>query len=110
MANIGYIGLGAMGSQMVDRLLEKGHTVTGYNRTRSKAEWLIEKRMQWADSPRQVAQAADVILSMVSNDAALLDVAGWPERIDSISETESALGGHEHGQRCNSAFAGCQSP
>ena len=78
MANIGYIGLGAMGSQMVDRLLEKGHTVTGYNRTRSKAEWLIEKRMQWADSPRQVAQAADVILSMVSNDAALLDVAGGP--------------------------------
>ena len=37
MANIGYIGLGAMGSHMVDRLLTKGHTVTGYNRTRSKA-------------------------------------------------------------------------
>jgi 3-hydroxyisobutyrate dehydrogenase-like beta-hydroxyacid dehydrogenase len=79
MANIGYIGLGAMGSQMVDRLLEKGHAVTGYNRTRSKAEWLIEKRMQWADSPREVGEAADVILSMVSNDAALLDVAEGPQ-------------------------------
>lgn len=78
MANIGYIGLGAMGSLMVDRLLEKGHTVTGYNRTRSKAEWLIEKRMQWADSPKDVGEAADVILSMVSNDAALLDVADGP--------------------------------
>ena len=38
-----------MGSQMVDRLLGKGHTVTGYNRTRTKAQWLIEKGMQWAD-------------------------------------------------------------
>jgi len=78
MANIGYIGLGAMGSQMVDRLLEKGHAVTGYNRTRSKAEWLIEKRMQWADSPAEVAKSSDVILSMVSNDAALLDIAEGP--------------------------------
>ena len=78
MANIGYIGLGAMGSLMVDRLLEKGHTVTGYNRTRSKAEWLIEKRMRWADSPKEVGEAADVILSMVSNDTALLDVAEGP--------------------------------
>ena len=78
MANIGYIGLGAMGSHMVDRLLEKGHSVTGYSRTRSKAEWLIEKRMKWADSPRDVGQAADVILSMVSNDSALMDVAEGP--------------------------------
>jgi 3-hydroxyisobutyrate dehydrogenase-like beta-hydroxyacid dehydrogenase len=78
MANVGYIGLGAMGSLMVERLLEKGHSVTGYNRTRSKAEWLVEKRMQWADSPRDVCQAADVILSMVSNDAALQDVAEGP--------------------------------
>lgn len=78
MANIGYIGLGAMGSQMVARLLDKGHTVTGYNRTRSKAEWLIEKRMNWADSPKDVCEAADVILSMVSNDAALLEIAEGP--------------------------------
>jgi len=81
MANIGYIGLGAMGSLMVDRLLEKGHQVTGYNRTRSKAEWLIEKRMRWADSPREVGQFSDVILSMVSNDAALLDVAEGPNGV-----------------------------
>ena len=79
MANIGYIGLGAMGSLMVERLLEKGHSVTGYNRTKSKAEWLIEKRMQWADSPREAGQTADVILSMVSNDAALLDIAEGPD-------------------------------
>jgi len=79
MARVGYIGLGAMGSQMVDRLLEKGHTVTGYNRTRSKAEWLIEKRMTWADSPREVCEQSDFILSMVSNDAALLEIAEGPD-------------------------------
>jgi len=64
-----------MGGLMVERLLEKGHVVTGYNRTRSKAEWLIEKRMQWADSPREICEKADVILSMVANDAALVEVA-----------------------------------
>ena len=48
MANLGFVGLGVMGGQMVDRLLEKGHTVTGYNRTKSKAQWLIEKGMRWA--------------------------------------------------------------
>ncbi len=43
MAKVGFIGLGVMGSQMVNRLLSKGHTVTGYNRTRGKAQWLVEK-------------------------------------------------------------------
>jgi 3-hydroxyisobutyrate dehydrogenase-like beta-hydroxyacid dehydrogenase len=41
MAKVGFIGLGVMGSQMVNRLLSKGHTVTGYNRTRTKAQWLV---------------------------------------------------------------------
>jgi 3-hydroxyisobutyrate dehydrogenase-like beta-hydroxyacid dehydrogenase len=70
MANLGFIGLGVMGSQMVNRLLEKGHTVTGYNRTRVKAQWLIDKGMRWADSPRAVAVAADVTFAMVTNAAA----------------------------------------
>ncbi|HEX6907286.1 MAG TPA: NAD(P)-binding domain-containing protein, partial [Terriglobales bacterium] len=60
MANLGFVGLGVMGSNMVERLLSKGHTVTGYNRTRGKAERLIERGMRWADSPRAVAEAADV--------------------------------------------------
>ena len=55
MANLGFIGLGTMGGHMVERLLSKGHTVTGYNRTRSKAQWLIDKGMRWADTPRAVA-------------------------------------------------------
>ncbi len=60
MANLGFIGLGVMGSQMVNRLLDKGHVVTGYNRTRSKAQWLVDRGMKWGDSPRAVSAAADV--------------------------------------------------
>jgi len=71
MANLGFVGLGTMGGQMVNRLLSKGHTVTGYNRTSSKAQWLIDKGMRWADSPRAVAAAAEVTFAMVTNSAAL---------------------------------------
>src|SRR5271157_1242926 len=71
MAKIGFVGLGVMGSQMVNRLLSKGHTVTGYNRTRAKAEWLVAKGMKWADSPRAVASASDFVFAMVTNSAAI---------------------------------------
>ncbi len=71
MANLGFVGLGVMGSRVVKRLLDAGHTVTGYNRTKSKAQWLIDAGMKWADSPRAVAQAADIIFTMVTNTAAL---------------------------------------
>ncbi len=79
MANLGFIGLGVMGSQMVSRLLDKGHTVTGYNRTRSKAQWLIDKGMKWADSPRAVTAAADVTFAMVTNAAALAAITDGPD-------------------------------
>ena len=71
MANLGYIGLGAMGGRMAKRLLDKGHMVTGYNRTRSKAQWLVDQGMKWGDSPRVVAEAADVILVMVTDSRSL---------------------------------------
>jgi len=71
MANLGYIGLGAMGGRMAKRLLDKGHIVTGYNRTRSKAQWLVDQGMKWGDSPRAVAEAADVILVMVTDSRSL---------------------------------------
>jgi 3-hydroxyisobutyrate dehydrogenase-like beta-hydroxyacid dehydrogenase len=79
MANLGFVGLGTMGGQMVARLLSKGHIVTGFNRTRSKAEWLVEKGMRWASSPREVASAADITLAMVTNSAALKAVADGPD-------------------------------
>src|SRR5712671_135008 len=79
MANLGFIGLGVMGGEMVNRLLAKGHSVTGYNRTRSKAEWLVRKGMKWGDSPRAVASATDVTFCMVTNSAALGAVADGPD-------------------------------
>jgi len=81
MANLGFVGLGVMGGQMVARLLSKGHTVTGYNRTRSKAQWLIEKGMKWADSPRAVASAADITFAMVTNAAAVSNITDGPDGI-----------------------------
>jgi 3-hydroxyisobutyrate dehydrogenase-like beta-hydroxyacid dehydrogenase len=71
MANLGFVGLGVMGSRMVKRLLDAGHSVTGYNRTKSKAEWLLDAGMKWAESPRAAAQSSDVVFSMIANNTAL---------------------------------------
>jgi 3-hydroxyisobutyrate dehydrogenase-like beta-hydroxyacid dehydrogenase len=68
-----------MGGRMAARLLAKGHAVTGHNRTRSKAEWLIEKGLTWADSPRAVAEAADIVFVMVTDSRALDAVARGPD-------------------------------
>lgn len=81
MANLGFVGLGVMGGQMVKRLLDRGHAVTGYNRTRAKAQWLIDAGMRWADSPREVARSADVVLSMVTDSKALTAIAEGPDGI-----------------------------
>ena len=81
MANLGFVGLGVMGSEMVSRLLSKGHSVTGHNRTKGKADRLIKEGMKWANSPREVAAAADVVFSMVTNSAALEAIVEGPEGI-----------------------------
>ena len=78
MANLGYVGLGVMGGRMAARLLAKGHSVTGFNRTRSKAEALAGDGLRVADTPRDVAAAADVTFVMVANSAALRAVADGP--------------------------------
>jgi 3-hydroxyisobutyrate dehydrogenase-like beta-hydroxyacid dehydrogenase len=79
MANLGFVGLGVMGSRMVKRLLDAGHTVTGYNRTKSKAQWLLDAGMKWADTPRAVAQTAEITFSMVTNTEALKAIALGPD-------------------------------
>jgi 3-hydroxyisobutyrate dehydrogenase-like beta-hydroxyacid dehydrogenase len=71
MTSLGFVGLGMMGSRMVKRLMDAGHTVIGYNRTKSKAEPLVQQGMQLAETPREVAQAADVIFTNVSDDQSL---------------------------------------
>ncbi len=78
MANLGFVGLGVMGSRIVKRLLDAGHSVTGYNRTKSKAQWLLDAGMKWGESPHAVATVADVVFTMVSNTSALQSVTGGP--------------------------------
>jgi len=81
MANVGFIGLGAMGTAIVEQLLAADHTVTGWNRTKSKADQLIATGMKWADSPKAVVEAADVTFSMLMNDAALRAVVSGPNGV-----------------------------
>lgn len=81
MPNLGYVGLGDMGGGMVKRLLAAGRTVTGYNRTQSKAEPFIEMGLKWASSPRAVAEASDIIFSMVTNTKAVQAVTQGPDGI-----------------------------
>jgi len=75
MANVGYVGLGVMGGRMAERLIDKGHTVTDYNRTRAKAEWLVDKGLRWAETPRDVVASSDVTFTMVTDSHALEAVA-----------------------------------
>jgi 3-hydroxyisobutyrate dehydrogenase-like beta-hydroxyacid dehydrogenase len=81
MAELGFVGLGVMGGGMARRLLEAGHTLHGWNRTREKAEQLEELGLVVEGSPRAVAEAADEIHSMVTNVAALQAIAEGPDGI-----------------------------
>jgi 3-hydroxyisobutyrate dehydrogenase-like beta-hydroxyacid dehydrogenase len=78
---IGFIGLGAMGAGIVSRLLVAGHTVTGWNRTKSKSDDLIQQGMKWAHSPRETASQSDITFSIVTDAVAVQEVALGPEGI-----------------------------
>jgi 3-hydroxyisobutyrate dehydrogenase-like beta-hydroxyacid dehydrogenase len=81
VTDVGFVGLGVMGGRMAKRLLDAGHRVVGNNRTRAKAEWLLGEGMEWADSPRAVAERAEITLSMVTNTDALRAVVEGPDGI-----------------------------
>ena len=75
MVNIGFVGLGAMGSLIVPRLMAAGYTVTGWNRSRNKAQPLIAAGMKFGETPRAVAQRSEIIFSIVTDAAAVRAVA-----------------------------------
>ena len=81
MASLGFVGLGVMGSRMVKRLLDAGHKVTGYNRTRAKAQSLLDAGMSWAESPRAAAETTEITFSMIANTEALEAVTGGVDGI-----------------------------
>ena len=78
---LGFVGLGAMGGRMAKRLLDAGRPVVGYNRTPGRAQWLVDAGITLAASPREVAQHADVVFTMVSDTAALRAVGSGADGI-----------------------------
>jgi 3-hydroxyisobutyrate dehydrogenase len=62
---IGWIGTGVMGTSMCGHLIARGFTATIYNRTKAKAQPLVEKGARWADSPKAVAESSDVVFTIV---------------------------------------------
>jgi 3-hydroxyisobutyrate dehydrogenase len=67
MENIGFIGLGIMGKPMCLNLLKSGYSVTAYNRTKSKMDEIVRKGAKAADSPGQVADRSDIIITIVTD-------------------------------------------
>ena len=63
-----------MGSRIAQRLLDAGHEVAGYNRTQAKAGSLVQAGLVLKNSPKEVAQAADITFSMVTDTAALSSI------------------------------------
>ncbi len=81
MSAVGVVGLGDMGTGMAERLLAAGHEVHGWNRTRAKAERLAPNGLRVANSPREVAQACELVITMVTDNAALQAVCEGPDGI-----------------------------
>ena len=73
---IGFAGLGAMGAGIAQRLMDAGHPVAGWNRTKEKAQPLLEQGMVWAGTPRELAAAVDVLFTMLTNTEAIEATAG----------------------------------
>lgn len=71
---LGWIGLGNMGNPMAKNLLKAGFELMVYNRTRSKENELVEAGASAADSPQQLLDACDVVITMLSNDAAVKEI------------------------------------
>jgi len=78
---IGWIGTGVMGRSMCGHLLEAGYAVTLFNRSREKAEPLLDRGAHWADSPRAVAEASDVVFTIV----------GYPADVREVIRGESGV-------------------
>jgi 3-hydroxyisobutyrate dehydrogenase-like beta-hydroxyacid dehydrogenase len=71
MAKVAVVGLGAMGSRIAERLLEAGHALVVWNRTPEKGQRLVERGASAAETPAAAASAADAVLMMVADPAAL---------------------------------------
>jgi 3-hydroxyisobutyrate dehydrogenase-like beta-hydroxyacid dehydrogenase len=81
MQTIGFIGLGNMGGNMAVRYLDAGYTVYGEDHAREHAQWVVDKGLRWVDTPREVAERADVVLTSLPSDEIVESVASGPDGI-----------------------------
>jgi 3-hydroxyisobutyrate dehydrogenase-like beta-hydroxyacid dehydrogenase len=81
MQTIGFIGLGNMGGNMAARYLAAGYTVYGEDRHRDGAQWLIDQGLRWMDTPRELAQSVEVLMTSLPNDDIVRSVASGPDGI-----------------------------
>jgi 3-hydroxyisobutyrate dehydrogenase-like beta-hydroxyacid dehydrogenase len=81
MQTIGLIGLGHMGGNMAARYLAAGYTVYGEARNREGAQWLLDQGLRWVDTPRQLTEAADVVLTSLPDEEVVDTVASGPDGI-----------------------------
>src|SRR5439155_4250521 len=81
MQTIGFIGLGKMGGNMASRYLAAGYTVYGEARNRDDARWLIDQGLRWVDTPRELAEAADIVMTSLPNDDVVKAVAAGSDGI-----------------------------
>jgi len=78
---IGFIGIGVMGKSMARNLMKKGYSVVVYNRTKEKAEDLLQEGAAWADSPKEAAEIANVIITIV----------GYPKDVEEVYLGENGI-------------------
>ncbi len=85
--NVGFIGLGIMGSRMATNLMKEGHNLTVHNRTKEKADDLLTKGATWADSPAAVVKEVDVLITMLAHPEAVEETAlGDGGFLDAVEE------------------------
>jgi len=78
---LGFVGLGHMGGNMAARFLAAGYTVYGETRHRGEVQALERDGLIWRDTPREIAEASEVVLTSVPNDSVLEEVASGPDGI-----------------------------
>jgi 3-hydroxyisobutyrate dehydrogenase-like beta-hydroxyacid dehydrogenase len=78
---VGFAGLGAMGAGIAQRISDAGYDVVGWNRTKAKAQPLLDKGMGWAETPRALAEQSDVLFTMLTDSRALDATAGGEDGI-----------------------------
>ncbi|WKN28998.1 NAD(P)-dependent oxidoreductase [Apilactobacillus kunkeei] len=78
---IGFIGTGVMGSSMINNLLKSGYEVNVFNRTKAHAQSVIDNGAKWLDTPEQIAQSSDVVIT----------IAGFPDDVKEIYFGDNGL-------------------